>query len=80
MALVDPVLAARLTSFLGLTNILGVVLIILSCRCIAGGRIYARLKDYELYMKFYKRHCYYWYFFIGSVLLHTAFAFVAYGL
>ena len=63
---------------LGWTNILGLTLIFLSCRCIAGSPAKNLLK-YKWFKIFYKFHCYYWWFFISSVLLHAILAFKTFG-
>jgi hypothetical protein len=72
-------LGVKLVYVLGITNIIGLLLILLSCRCTAGRRIVGRLWRYGWYKKFYNKHCYYWWFFIASVLLHTATALLVFG-
>ncbi len=76
MALIDPVLGLRLIFILGITNIIGLLLVLLSCRCIGS----ARLFRHGWYKKFYNLHCYFWLLFIGSVLLHTTLAFLVFGI
>jgi hypothetical protein len=58
--------AYQLIPILGWTNIIGFLLVLFSCRCLIGGRFSTR---------FYKYHCCYWWFFMGSVLIHTGLAF-----
>ncbi len=78
MALIDPNLGLRLIFILGITNIIGLLLVLLSCRCIPG--IANKLFRYGWYKKFYIKHCYFWWLFVGSVLLHTALAFLVFGI
>ncbi len=80
MALIDPVLGLRLIFILGIINIVGFVLVLLSCRCIMGAKLAKGLWQSELYKKFYSKHCYYWWLFLASVLLHTTLAFLVFGL
>lgn len=63
---------------LGWANIVGLVLVLLSCRCIAGMPV-SRLLKYRWFQVFYKFHCWYWWFFLGSVALHAYFAITAFG-
>lgn len=74
---VDP-LAVKFVYILGWINIVGLVLVLLSCRCILGLKSTSLSKS-KLYMKFYKYHCYYWRFFIVSVAIHAVFAIIAFG-
>ena len=74
----DPLLAARIVFILGITNIIGLALVFISCRCILGWRPQA-LQNSKLFMAIYRRHCWYWRFFLLSVLAHTVFAFLASG-
>lgn len=77
MALIDPAIGFALVSVFGITNIVGMMLVILSCRCFLGMR--GRLSESGLYMGFYRYHCYYWWFFIASVMLHTVTAFLVFA-
>ena len=79
MALVDPALGAKLAYALGITNIIGIALVLLSCRCMAGKRLFNFLWKFGWYKKFYNLHCYYWWLFIASVLLHAVLAIDTYG-
>ncbi len=74
----DPLILARTTYILGWLNILGLILVLLSCRCIIGLKptVFGKSK---FYMKFYSYHCYYWWFFIASVLAHAILAITTFG-
>jgi hypothetical protein len=75
---IDSQLAIKIVYLLGWTNIVGLVLVLLSCRCILGFKA-TTLSESKLYMKFYKYHCYYWWFFIASVMIHAIFAIIVLG-
>jgi len=78
MALIPLWLATKLAFVLGITNIIGIFLVLLSCRCIPG--LAMRLTQNQKYMSFYRYHCYYWWFFLGSVAMHAILAIVAFGI
>ncbi|MDO8740749.1 MAG: hypothetical protein Q7J54_04240 [Candidatus Woesearchaeota archaeon] len=75
---IDPSLGIKIVYVLGWTNILSLVLILLSCRCILGLKP-SSFSSSKLYMRFYKYHCYYWWLLIASVLLHAIMAFIIFG-
>jgi hypothetical protein len=79
MALIDPELGIKLVYVLGITNIIGLLLVLFSCRCMGFPRLTRKLFNYSWYHKFYQKHCYYWWFFVISVLLHTIFAAIVFG-
>jgi len=78
MALIDPFLAARLTFILGITNIIGILLVLFSCRCILGWRPQL-LQKQRWFMAFYRHHCWYWRLFLLSVFLHAVLAIAGFG-
>jgi len=75
---IDTSIAIKVVYLLGWTNIIGLALVLLSCRCIIGLKP-SSLSKSKIYMAIYKYHCYYWWFFIASVLAHAVFAIVAFG-
>ena len=78
MVFIDTALAAKLTFVLGITNILGLVLVLFSCRCILGWNPQF-LQNKKWFMAFYRLHCWYWRIFLLSVLLHVVLAFLSFG-
>ncbi len=68
---IDPQIASKILLIAGITNVIFVVLVFFSCRCLVGKNIYSRLIKYDWYKKFYTKHCYYWWAFFISVLVHT---------
>jgi len=73
------VLALKILFIFGLTNILFLLLLAFSCRCIGLHKITSKFLTYEKYRKFYNLHCYYWYGFFISVIIHTSLAFYLFG-
>lgn len=64
----------------GIINILSIFAIVMSCRCLTGSRIYSALIRYKWYGNFYKNHCYWWWLFFMSVVIHSFSAFYLIGL
>jgi len=79
MPLIDPALGAKLVFLLGITNIISLLLVALSCRCVGGARLSKALWKFSWYKRFYNLHCWYWRFFIASVLLHAVLAVYVFG-
>jgi hypothetical protein len=80
MALLDIALGVKMVYVLGVTNVIGLLLVLLSCRCIPMiGSLTAGLTKSKFYQSFYKYHCYYWMFFIISVILHAIVALLSFG-
>ncbi len=79
MVLIDPVFGAKAAYVLGITNLLGLLLVFFSCRCLMGSALAKRLWQHGWYRKFYSMHCYYWWLFFVSVALHAVLAIIAYG-
>jgi len=78
MVLIDPLLGARLVFILGITNLIGLVLILFTCRCFPNF-LPQKVRETKIYRKIYSKHCWIWWFFIISVALHSVFAIVYFG-
>ncbi len=70
---------AKAIYILGILNIVGLLLVFFSCRCLPGMRWLKPLWGAAWYRAFYRRHCWYWYFFFVSVFLHAVLAMYLYG-
>ena len=66
--------AARLIFFLGMLNIVSGVAVLITCRCIGVSSISGRLMRYSWFQRFYSLHCYIWWIFWISVIIHAIFA------
>ncbi len=69
-----------LVFILGITNIVYLALVSLSCRCMLNYHLSKKLWASPFYQKFYSYHCWYWRIFFVSVLLHATLALIVYGI
>jgi len=72
-------LGLKMLFLAGMANIVFFVLIFLSCRCMGGAKISERLFQDKRFQWFYRKHCFFWWGFIASVLIHTVLAFYLFG-
>ncbi|MFQ5406134.1 MAG: hypothetical protein ACE5DI_03190 [Candidatus Micrarchaeia archaeon] len=79
MALVDPVFGIKIVILLGFANVFFMLLILATCRCTVAFDFAKGLLDRSWFKRLYAWHCYYWYAFILSVLLHAVLALDLYG-
>ncbi len=70
--MINPALAIKLIFIFAWINLFGLILVLLSCRCIIN--LPLKVRESKLYTKFYKYHCFYWWIFIISVLMHAILA------
>jgi hypothetical protein len=73
------ILVAKLIFILGIINLVAVVLIFCSCRCVSGNRIAGRLMKYSAYQRFFSYHCYIWWVLWPSVVVHAVLAIAFFG-
>ncbi|MCX8126894.1 MAG: hypothetical protein N3E40_07160 [Dehalococcoidia bacterium] len=79
MGFLDPLWATRLLIVLGIINFVTGLLIFFSCRCLPGSRLGTRVAKQRAYQRFYKYHCYIWWVFWPSVMLHAILALLIFG-
>lgn len=79
MAFEIAVIGPRLVFILGIINVIAILLVFFSCRCLMGKKLGNWLWQFEWYKKFYGTHCIYWWIFIVSVLVHAILAFIVFG-
>jgi hypothetical protein len=60
-------------------NILTILLILFSCRCINTWKITSGLTKYHWFKRYFKWHCYLWYVFLPSVVIHAVLAIMTLG-
>ena len=65
---------ARLIFSLGIINIVTGLFVFFTCRCLPGLTLTKPLMQYAWYKKLYKLHCYVWWIFWISVIVHAVFA------
>jgi hypothetical protein len=71
--------ATRILFILGIINLIAGLLIFFSCRCLPGSRIGKGLMKHPWYQKFFKLHCYIWWVFWVSVVVHAILAMIYIG-
>jgi hypothetical protein len=75
----NTLLAIRVLFILGIVNLVTGLLIFFSCRCLPGARLGKGLMKYKWYQRFFKLHCYIWWVFWTSVVVHAIFAIIYIG-
>jgi hypothetical protein len=71
--------AMRVLFILGIINLITGFLIFFSCRCLPGSRIGKGLMKHPWYQKFFNLHCYIWWVFWTSVVVHAILATIYIG-
>jgi hypothetical protein len=74
MDIFQPLVIRNVIFVLGFVNVVSGSLIFFSCRCIPGARILGNLNNYAAYRRFFRYHCYIWWVFWPSVMLHAILA------
>jgi len=69
----------KLIFIFGIINIISLLLVFFSCRCLVGANFVRKMQKHKWYKKYHDLHCYYWWIFIISVILHSLFALVTFG-
>ncbi len=80
MNIIDPILGLRIVFVLGIVNLVSVLAILLTCRCIPMWRLTRGINQYGWYKKVYRFHCYVWWLFIPSVVIHAVLAVLLTGI
>jgi len=76
--ILDPQLGLQLILGLGIINVILVLMVFFSCRCMLGKRFSDMLMKSGIYKKFYSKHCYYWWLLFLGVILHAVLAFIVF--
>jgi hypothetical protein len=77
--MISTLVATRVLFTLGIVNLVTGLLIFFSCRCLPGSRLGKILMKYRWYQRYFKLHCYIWWIFWISVVVHAIFAIVYIG-
>ena len=64
----------KLIYILGITNIISILLVLFTCRCVPAWKLTRRLMAYKWYQRFFKYHYYLWLILGISVIAHMVFA------
>ncbi len=79
MEIFRTIVAHQIVFVLGIVNLIMALLVLLTCRCMAGPRISGALMKYPVYKWLYKYHCSIWWFFWVSVIVHAVFGLTYFG-
>ena len=73
------ILAQQIIFVSGLINVISLLFVFFSCRCLMGKRITKFLWKSDIYKKIYKYHGFFWWIFFISVSFHSILALIVYG-
>jgi hypothetical protein len=73
------ILILRIVFVTAIINIIAIVLILFSCRCINTWKITSGLNKQPWFKRYFKLHCYLWYVFLPSVVIHAVLALLVLG-
>ena len=79
MQIFISIIGARIIFITAIVNIVTILLIYLSCRCLPTSRLGKNWMKNITFKNFYKFHCYLWWIFGISVVIHVVFAIVRLG-
>ena len=77
--MLNPLAATRILFILGIINLVTGLAVFFSCRCFPGSKIGKGLMKYGWFRRFFKLHCYIWWVFWISVVLHALLAIIYNG-
>ena len=78
--MLTAVMMSRIVFITALINLVSFLLVLLSCRCVNTWKLTAWLNRYGWFKRFFKWHCFLWYIFLPSMIIHIIFAFMIAGI
>jgi len=75
----DYQLGVKILYLAGITNIIFLLLTFFSCRCLMGPKLSRWFAQRDWFRRLYKYHCFFWWGFFLSVIIHTILAFYLFG-
>ena len=79
MGIFQSIGVAKLIFILGIINLVAGALIFFSCRCLPGNRLAGGLMKHSAYKRLFSYHCYIWWVFWPSVIVHAVLALAFFG-
>ena len=79
MSIFQSITAVRVIYVLGILNLVSGLLVFFSCRCLPGSKLAHGWMQKRGYQRFYRYHCYYWWIFWISVIVHAVFGLALLG-
>ncbi len=73
------IIGPKIAFLLGITNVVFMLAVFFSCRCMVGMGFVNKMLKNGWYRKYYDYHCYYWMAFFLSVILHVIVVFYIFG-
>jgi len=55
-------------------NLISVLLVLTTCRCMNMWKLTSSLNKHAWYKRYFRWHCYIWYVFVPSLIIHAIFA------
>ncbi|MDD4859146.1 MAG: hypothetical protein PHR56_02960 [Dehalococcoidales bacterium] len=80
MNIFTSLIGIRIVFILGIVNALLFVFLLITCRCLPMSSIGKKWLQNATYKRFYGYHCYLWWVFGASVIVHVIFAIGAFGI
>jgi hypothetical protein len=80
MGIFQSIAVAKLIFSLGIINLVTAALIFFSCRCLPGNRLVGGLMKRPAYKRLFSYHCYIWWVFWPSVVVHAMLAIAFFGI
>ena len=80
MAAIDPALGFKLVFILGIINVLSILAVFFTCRCLIGFKFVNEMLKRPWYRWAFDHHCWYWRIFAVSVTLHAILALLVFGI
>ncbi|OGO30829.1 MAG: hypothetical protein A2Z29_03950 [Chloroflexi bacterium RBG_16_56_11] len=74
MSIFQSAALPKIIFILGVINLLSGLFILFTCRCIPGLKIAGKLMQNTTYKRVFKYHCYIWWVFWTSVVVHAVIA------
>ena len=77
--MLSTVVMLRIVFVTSIINIIAILLVVLSCRCINIWKVTSVLSRYPWFKRYFRWHCFLWYVFLPSVIIHAVLALILLG-
>jgi hypothetical protein len=72
--MIPAIVMLRIVFITAMVNIVFLLLILFTCRCMNMWKITSPLNKFSWFKQVFKWHCYLWYIFLPSLIIHIVFA------
>lgn len=80
MPIIDPSLGIKLIVLMGISNLIWLILVRLSCRCMLKHKFYTNWMKNKRFDAFFNLHCFFWLLLEISVLIHVTLVLLIFGI